>query len=212
MPTPLALDAGAQHSGEEELALVRRIADGDRGALERLYGLYHRRLFRFLIRFADRHGLVEEIINDTLFTVWRKAGEFRAQSSVSTWIIGIAYRRALKSLKRQDLLQRVESEAYAAADDPQGVGQTPDEDADWLAQGLAQLPPEQRLALELAYFFGHSCEEIAEITACPVNTVKTRMFNARRRLRELLPALAEGTASPTATGSGAMPAPGSRHR
>lgn len=181
---------------EEELALVRRIAQGDRVALERLYAVYHRRLFGFLIRFADRPDLVEEIINDTLFTVWRKAGGFRAQSTVSTWVIGIAYRRALQSLKRLDRWRRMESNVY----DPlaQTSSDSGEETGDWLAHGLAQLPLEQRMALELAYFFGHSCEEIAALTDCPVNTVKTRMFNARRRLRALLPELAKETGADTA--------------
>lgn len=56
-------------------------------------------------------------------------------------------------------------------------------------RALALLPPVQRLAVELAYFSGQSCEEIAAIAACPVNTVKTRLFHARERLRELLPQL-----------------------
>lgn len=188
MPPALAADHRVPQA-EEELALLRRVALGDRSALERLYAVYHRRLFGFLIRFTERHDLVEEIINDTLYTVWCKAGEFRGESAVSTWIIGIAYRRALKSLKRQSFWLRIDGEAI---DVPDASADPSEETGDWLAQGLARLPLEQRMTLELAYFLGHSCEEIAAISGCPVNTVKTRMFNARRRLRELLPQLAEG--------------------
>jgi len=61
---------------------------------------------------------------------------------------------------------------------------------EWLNAALERLPSEQRLVLELAYHLGHSCEEIAEIMNCPVNTVKTRMFHARKKLKVLLPALA----------------------
>jgi DNA-directed RNA polymerase specialized sigma24 family protein len=64
-----------------------------------------------------------------------------------------------------------------------------EERSEWLAQGLATLPFEQRATLELAYFVGHSCEEIASIMDCPVNTVKARMFQARIKLRNLLPKL-----------------------
>ncbi|MGH8530836.1 MAG: sigma-70 family RNA polymerase sigma factor [Nevskiales bacterium] len=181
--------------GEDEFALIERVARRDRAAFEQLYLLYHRRLSRFLMRFADRYGLVEEIINDTLFTVWQKAAEFRGQSQVSTWIIGIAYRRALKALKRQDGSWRSQSED----DGPHPATVVEDsrsperEMQDWVARGLAQLSVEHRLTLELTYFLGHSCEEVAEITGCPVNTVKTRMFHARQRLRKLLPELAAPT-------------------
>jgi len=66
---------------------------------------------------------------------------------------------------------------------------------DWVAHGLSHLPIEQRLALELAYNMGHSIEEIAEITDSPVGTVKARMFHAREKLRQHLPALAGVDAS-----------------
>ncbi len=188
--------SASRPSSEQEFELIRRVAGKDRAAFEQLYLLYHRRLARFLSRFASRYGLIEEIINDTLFTVWQKAAEFRGQSQVSTWIIGIAYRRALKALKRQDGVWRTESEDQRPAQlMPANDVRHPERELeDWLARGLAQLPPEQRLTLELTYFLGHSCEEVAQITGCPVNTVKTRMFHARRRLRTLLPELAQAEA------------------
>jgi RNA polymerase sigma-70 factor (ECF subfamily) len=66
-------------------------------------------------------------------------------------------------------------------------------DREWIDLALAHLPTEQRLTIELAYVLGHSCEEIAAIANCPVNTVKTRLFHARRKLRDLLPRLAGQT-------------------
>src|SRR6266478_1904480 len=81
--------------------LLIAIAAGDRRALEQLYLGYHRRLARFLSRFTQRYENVEEIINDTFMVVWQSAHDFRRASRVSTWIIGIAYRTALKSLRRQ---------------------------------------------------------------------------------------------------------------
>jgi RNA polymerase sigma-70 factor (ECF subfamily) len=63
-------------------------------------------------------------------------------------------------------------------------------DGEWLALGLSRLPVEQRMALELTYTLGHSCEEVAAILDCPVNTVKTRLFRARETLKQVLPALA----------------------
>ncbi|MGE5337465.1 MAG: RNA polymerase sigma factor [Gemmatimonadota bacterium] len=170
--------------------LLQRIAARDRGALEELYTQYHRRLARFLTRLTFRYELAEEIINDTLWIVWQQAGDFRGASRVSTWIMGIAYRRALATLRHVSVRPGV-----SAVDEPEQAEDpaTEIEQRDLLNRALATLPLEQRLVLELTYYLGHSCEEIAAMTECPVNTVKTRMFHARRKLRQLLPWLAGQT-------------------
>ena len=178
----------AKHSPKErDSALLVAIAAGDRRAIEELYLSYHRRLARFLSRFTPRYENVEEIINDTFMVVWQSAKDFRNASQVSTWIIGIAYRTALKSFRRQ----KNHAGALSLEDYPE---QTVDptfeaEVRDWLKHGLNRLPIEQRLTLELAYNMGHSLEEIAAITECPVGTVKARMFHAREKLRQYLPTL-----------------------
>jgi RNA polymerase sigma-70 factor (ECF subfamily) len=177
---------------EQDNALLGAVAAGDRRALEELYLGYHRRLARFLSRFTPRYENVEEIINDTFMVVWQSAKDFRYASQVSTWIIGIAYRTALKSVRRQ----KNHTAARNLDDCPeQTIDPTSDTEVqDWLKHGLNQLPVEQRLTLELAYQMGHSLEEIAAITECPVGTVKARMFHAREKLRQYLPALGGGAA------------------
>jgi RNA polymerase sigma-70 factor (ECF subfamily) len=184
---------------ERDSALLVAIAAGDRRALEELYLSYHRRLARFLSRFTPRYENVEEIINDTFLVVWQSAKDFRHASQVSTWIIGIAYRTALKSFRRQ----KNHAEARSLDDYPeQTVDPTFDAEVhDWLKHGLSRLPLEQRLTLELAYHMGHSLEEIAAITDCPVGTVKARMFHAREKLRQYLPALG-GASSDLSAGIG----------
>jgi RNA polymerase sigma-70 factor, ECF subfamily len=176
---------------ERDGALLVAIAAGDRRALEELYLSYHRRLARFLSRFTPRYENVEEIINDTFMVVWQSAKDFRNASQVSTWIIGIAYRTALKSFRRQ----KNHVGARSLEDYPeQTVDPTVDAEVhDWLQHGLNRLPVEQRLTLELAYHMGHSLEEIAAITECPVGTVKARMFHAREKLRQYLPTLSGGS-------------------
>jgi RNA polymerase sigma-70 factor, ECF subfamily len=172
---------------ESDNELLAAIGTGDRRALEELYLGYHRRLARFLSRFTPRYENVEEIINDTFMVVWQNAKDFRRASLVSTWIFGIAYRTALKSLRRQKnhAAARSLDEYPEQTVDP--VLET--ELQDWLIRGLNQLPLEQRLTLELAYHMGHSLEEIAAITDAPVGTVKARMYHAREKLRHYLPAL-----------------------
>lgn len=172
----------AAGSDVQELQLLRRIARQDRDAFKELYCIYHRRLLRFVLRMTSRHDLAEEVVNDTLWVVWKKAGDFRAASQVSTWILGIAYRQTLSSSRRMPTaVSEVNLEGYDApvADDLQARAET----REWIDHGLAQLPLEQRMVLELTYYLGHSCEEIALIMDCPVNTVKTRMFHARRKMK-----------------------------
>jgi RNA polymerase sigma-70 factor, ECF subfamily len=179
-------------SGQNDRDLLNKVVEGDREALRELYLIYERPLTGFLLRFTRRWDLVEEVINDTLYVVWCKAGEFRGDSRLSTWIMGIAYRCALKSLRRRGhqlfTAVQIENESLPAPDELDAA-----ETGEWVALAMQQLPTDQRLTLELAYGQGYSCEEIAEIMGCPVNTVKTRMFHARGKLRTLLPRLA-GTA------------------
>jgi len=184
MPRPSPQSAEAR-----DAYLLQRVAEGDRQSFEELYTAYHRRLSRFLLRLAPRYDFAEEVINDTFWVVWRKAGEFRGASRVSTWIMGIAYCRALRALRDE---RQVTSTDLRLSDDGLPAGEDSAANADlqdWISRGLAELPEEQRLTLELAYFLGHSCEEIAAITGSPVGTIKARMFHAREKLRLSLPSL-----------------------
>jgi RNA polymerase sigma-70 factor (ECF subfamily) len=186
-PSPRVANPANELSERE---LLERIAKArDQGAFRTLYGTYYQRLSRLLARMSVRREDIEEVINDTFWVVWTKAAEFRGASQLSTWIIGIAYRRALNALRRAKI-RPVSDEPFD--EDSVSVASTDDAETDgqWLALGLARLPVEQRMALELTYTLGHSCEEVAAILDCPVNTVKTRLFRARETLKQVLPALA----------------------
>lgn len=186
---PVGSSGTSSSDDDAERDLLRRTAARDRDAFKALYLVYHRRLARFLVRLTRQYDVAEEIINDTMWIVWQKAGEFRGSARVSTWIMGIAYRRALKTLRRANLQARwIEADATVELTD-HGATVAGAERRELVEHALAQLPLEQRLVLEFTFYLGHSCHEIAEIMECPVNTVKTRMFHARRKLRALLPAL-----------------------
>jgi len=178
--------APPSEADDVERALLRRVSAGDRDAFRDLYLRYHRRLARFLARLTREREDAEEVINDTLWIVWQRAADFRGASRVSTWIMGIAYRRALKLIRRAATHARVmvleQVDGESATDDAQEMTSN----RQLVEHALATLPLEQRLVLEFTYYLDHSCEEIAEIMECPVNTVKTRMFHARRKLRTLL--------------------------
>lgn len=178
--------AGVETANAAELRLLERVAQGDRRAFQELYIGYHRRLARFLTRLIHGYPIAEEIINDTMWVVWRKAAEFRGQSQVSTWIMGIAYRRALKALKRESNATHVPSVPGDKDSPGTDATQRTNELHEWIGHALARLPAEQRMVVELTYYVGLSCQEIATIMECPVNTVKTRMFHARRKLKTTL--------------------------
>ena len=173
-----------------ERALVRRIANKDHLAMSRFVLLYDTRLTRFLRRLTWRQELVDEIINDTMLVVWQKANRFRFESQVSSWVIGIAYRRALRTFRAESRLRVAGPQRAADGDSQSGDAQEQFEITEWLGRALLKLPFEQRTALELMYHAGYSCEEIGEIMGCPASTVKTRMFHARRKLRHALPVAA----------------------
>ncbi|MBO9664161.1 MAG: sigma-70 family RNA polymerase sigma factor [Dokdonella sp.] len=189
--TPPSEDTRAEASARD-LEWLRRVAGGDRVAFERLYLHHHGRLTRFLARHTARRDLVEEIVNETMWVVWRSAGEFRGDAKVATWIIGIAYRRLMKALRdRPEPLELPTTLPDEAGDGPGEAEQR--ELRDWVRHGLLALPPDQRMTMELAYYLGQSCEEIAAIMDVAVGTVKARLFHARVRLRNTLPALGGDT-------------------
>lgn len=167
-------------------ALLQRMARGDRVALGTLYHGYHGRLCRFMSRLTRRQDIVEEVVNDCFWVAWQHAGEFRGDARVSTWLMGIAYRCGLKALRRQ-------------GDDPVDdailadmEGADPGEDRelrDLLNKAMQHLSAEQRVVVELVYGVGHSLNEVAAIVQCPVGTVKARLFHARVKLLNVLPAL-----------------------
>ncbi len=181
-------DAAAVRADALDVAELKASAQGDRAAFERLYRRYFPRLARFLRRFTARADLTEDVINKAMWVVWSKAGEFRGEAKVSTWITGIAYRCMLKALR--DGGESVHFEEIGEGDEP-GSAEQADvaEMRDWVGKGLRLLPEELRTTMELAYLVGLSCAEIGELMGCPEGTVKARMFNARLRLRNLMPAL-----------------------
>ena len=184
LPSP-ALPGDATERAE--VRLLDAIAAGERRAFEALYRAYHPRLTRFLDRMTRRPALVEEVLDDTMLVVWRGADRYNGRSKVSTWIFAIAYRTALKALQRLD--EAIDDEAAEArASTEPGPEQRLGEQQlrELLKRALEALSAPQRAVVELCYFHGAGYREIAEIVDCPVDTVKTRMFHARRRLKAQL--------------------------
>ena len=186
MTHPKADSSASERQREQERVLLDAVRRRDRRAFAELYQLYHPRLLGYLRRTMANSAIAEEVLDDVMFVVWQDARKFRGQAAVSSWIFGIAYRKAMTAARKEGRYQALLDHSADASEVPA----VPAQDLELIRAALAQLSPHHRQVVELTYFCGFSYREIAEIAQCPENTVKTRMFHARRRLKYLLPVLA----------------------
>lgn len=185
------------------LELMRAVARQDRNAFKTLYERYAPRIGSYLLKLLKRPDLVDEAVNDVMLAVWQNAGRFDPdQGRLLTWLFGIAHHKGLKALRRAGR-SRAEvgfEDWRPAGDDEEEMEQAPLAIAPhhpertvmgWelgraLTWALDRLSSEHRAVIELAFSEDRSYQEIAGIVGCPVNTVKTRIFHARKRLAHLL--------------------------
>jgi RNA polymerase sigma-70 factor (ECF subfamily) len=190
---------GAVSSDE---ALIERIASGDQNAMRTLVGRHYTRVYRFVMRFVKDSDAARDVVNDTFLAVWQQADRFEGRSQAATWFLGIARYRALTQYKlRPAPTESLDEQNEATLVDP---GERPDagiqrEDSRrYMKRCLAALPREQALLIELHYYREKSLEEAASIVGIPVNTVKTRLFLARKKLAAMVAAEDRGLAATAA--------------
>ena len=210
-PRPVAGTAIAN----ADLDLIRAVACKDRRAFKQLYDRYAPRIGSYLLKFLKRPELVDEAVNDTLLAVWQNADRFDPTAGqLSTWLFGIAHHKGLKVLRQTGKFradQSIDTLPPAALDEAEDREEAPQAAAPhgpeqtvmgWelggiLKWALDQLSPDHRAVIELTFGEERSYPEIAQILDCPLNTVKTRMFHARKKLAQLL--AQRGHAVPAAT-------------
>ena len=180
--------AAMQTTSDE--ALIERIAAGDKLAMQVLFARHQVRVYRFVLRLVRDQSVAEELVGEVFLDVWRQAGRFEARSTASTWLLAIARYKALSALRRR-ADQELDDDKAATIEDP---GDSPEvavlkkNKGEVLRQCLTALTPEHREIIDLVYYHEKSVEEVAQIVGIGENTVKTRMFYARKRLSELLKA------------------------
>src|SRR5580693_4708492 len=170
--------------------LIGRIASGDRLAMQVLFARHHVRVYRFVLRLVRDEGTAEDLISEVFLDVWRQAGRFEGRSAVSTWLLAIARFKALSVLRKKPD-EALDEETAAGIEDPSDNPEVALEKKDKSAiirKCLTGLSAEHREIIDLVYYHEKSVEEVAEVVGIPENTVKTRMFYARKRLAELLKA------------------------
>lgn len=165
----------------EDRELISRVAAGDEAAFRQLYERYGDRVFRYALTLLRNLHLAEEVVQETMVAIWRGAGSFKGGSRVSTWIFGIARNQAHALLRREVRGERVPEEPLTLPDPAEAV-----EREGRVLSALAELPPDQREVVVLAFYEGLSYREIASLLGVPEGTVKSRMHFAKRKLREAL--------------------------
>lgn len=175
--------------------LVRRIAAGDAAALEALYDRYVRQCFGLALRMVSEPALAEEVVQEVFLKLWTSPGSYSSQKGAfASWLLSLVHHRCVDQLRK-----RSRTEVALDTDEPSSILNTePDPQPDpgeqvWVMeqqrvvrQALTQIPENQRLVLELAYFGGLSQSQIAEKLSQPLGTVKTRMRMGLLNLRALL--------------------------
>ena len=169
-------------------ALVALVARSDESALAELYDRVGGTAYGLAHRILRDEALAEDAVQEAFLALWRTAGSFIPErAKASTWILTLVHRRAVDLVRRE---QRRRTESIEGAPEP-AVGSA--EEAAWLRldrervqSALAQLPDQQREAIELAYYGGYTQSELAERLGHPLGTIKSRMFSGLTRLRELL--------------------------
>jgi RNA polymerase sigma-70 factor (ECF subfamily) len=177
-------------SAVAEHALIDAVAAGDVEAFERLFRLFERRVYQYILAFVRDATVAEEVAADTLLAVWDGARRFERSSRVSTWILGIARHKAIDAVRRtarhasaerleeaEDLPTPAPGPADAAHD--HSVGQL-------TRRAIQRLSAEHREVLYLAFYADVPYEQIALLLEVPQNTVKTRVYYAKQKLREYL--------------------------
>jgi RNA polymerase sigma-70 factor, ECF subfamily len=179
----------AQHNDSSDAALIAKVATGNRLAMQVLFARHHARVYRFIFRLLGSEAAAEDLTSEVFLGVWRHAHRFEARSSVTTWLLAIARYKALAELRRRPELACDEAAAQTSdpADDPEATFAIKHR-GEIVRDCLGRLSRPHREVIDLVYYHGKSVQEAAAILGIPGNTVKTRMFHARKNLSELLAA------------------------
>lgn len=172
---------------DKDLFLLRRISEGDNDAVRELYAQYGQRLYAYALRITNDPATAEDVVQHTLVTVWKTAKNFRGESRLLTWLLGIVHHTAIKMIRSKTEYLHETAQENIPQNQPtleeQAQGQ---ETKRWIQDGLQSLSSEHRMVLELVFYQGLSLNEVAQVLKLPLGTVKSRLSYARNHLRGVL--------------------------
>ncbi|MGI1679707.1 MAG: RNA polymerase sigma factor [Cellvibrionaceae bacterium] len=177
---------------ERGRALLSAIGGGDDAALTEFYGLFNSTVYRYASsKLNDTHS-ASDILADVMVEVWKSAHRYAGKSKVTTWLIGIAHHKVVDMYRKKgranltELDDSIEDESPIS--DLEGlISQLSDSRV--LHKALANLPELHREILHLVFFEDMNYAEISEILNIPEGTIKSRVFNAKNKLKDVLIAI-----------------------
>jgi RNA polymerase sigma-70 factor (ECF subfamily) len=184
---------------DDDVVLVELVARGDSRALEHIYQRHSRGVYSLAVRLLGDTTAAEEVVQETFLKLWRYPNAYQpARGRLLPWLLGVAHHHAIDMLRRRQLEQRHRAAANgdgtaaglenlglaSADDDPQSRASGFDQ-RDAIGRALADLPAEQRVPLELAYYRGMTQFEVATLLSVPLGTIKTRMRLGLQQLRKV---------------------------
>jgi RNA polymerase sigma-70 factor (ECF subfamily) len=191
---------------DEVLRLLGRIERADESAFKELYRAFSRRLYAYVLRQIDDPSQAEEIVSDTLYEVWKAPARFRGEAQFSTWLIGIARNKVLMAFrsrkpdaKHDDLDDVAESVASEAPGAFEMLAQQQRHEG--VRRCMDKLSAEHRECVHLVFYEGLGLADVAALQGCPENTVKTRLFHARKKLMACLKLLLQREGGSTLAGA-----------
>src|SRR5262245_9528367 len=198
-------EQGERHppgSGAADLALIRRVQQGDRSAFDLLVVKYQHKILKLIMRYVRDSSEALDVAQEAFLKAYRAAPSFRGDSAFYTWLYRIAINTAknhLVAVGRRpthynlDLQDPEQSEVLSdlrELDTPEGLAQS-DEIQEAVNSAIRDLPEELRTAILLREIEGMSYEEIAQTMECPVGTVRSRIFRAREAIDKRIAPLLE---------------------
>ena len=169
-------------------ALIERIATGDASSMAVFYTRHNVRVYRFALRFVRNDSVAEEVTSEVFLDVWRKPFNFGGRCQVTTWLLAITRHKAIAALRRRttDPLDDDYCDTIADSSDDPEITLDKRQRRTILFSCLSKLSPAHREIVDLVYYHQKTIDEVADIVGLARNTVKTRMFYARKHLAELL--------------------------
>lgn len=180
------MSAVKNFDNDKAIELLRRVGTQDQAAYQALYKMLSSRVYAFLRRMLSNQDAADEVLADTMYEVWRIAAQFRGDSQVSTWVLGIARNKALMALRRAGSVQHEDIDEFAeliASGAPDGFDQLAQKQLREVIQRcMKRLSTKHRECIHFTYFEDYGLAEIAKLMDVPEGTIKSRLSHARAQL------------------------------